>query len=404
MRFTARSHEIAGALVSAGFALYIMLATLLPLRVIAADHIGPTFALSLLALLSIYTLARRLPKLDLALAIAISFFVFSYINLIFFQNWQDDVFDWSGVGALERALKVLNYSLSCFIAGISFPKAFLSRSSGLIIISAGALIIVAYLSISAFVTISWCDLVMEEEYCASHLSVEDGLTLLLFASNSLVKSRLRWLLAFALLYCLFLTGGRSTLVFAALALAAAEVWPVVKARAFVNLPVLLVLVVIVSPIVLTGIDYGTSILFPEGISADKSANERSDQFWRGLGDLEKQILGGPQYIYMNFGTHGAYIHNILSAWQIYGVIPFLIVSYLIIAAVWGSFKFSSPAPERKFVLQCSLYVLFAVLVAKYVGTYMIWFSLGSYIGTRYLSSSDASRREVSFNRRLRNGD
>lgn len=85
-----------------------------------------------------------------------------------------------------------------------------------------------------------------------------------------------------------------------------------------------------------------------GVSNDQSLNERQAMFYSGLVDIyNSPILGKFGGQLQNDSSYwyeerwGAFIHNIFSYYRQFGLIPFLIINYLILYVLFLSFKIKS---------------------------------------------------------------
>lgn len=139
------------------------------------------------------------------------------------------------------------------------------------------------------------------------------------------------------------------------------------------------------------------MLFLRGLEADSSFLERSDALERELKMFPAQAaIGDPGLIVKEYGSIGIYIHNILSAWQFCGSLPFvgLLALLLYLLPRVQSFAKADQSPMATFSTLCFIYAVIGSLVAKYVGFFHLWFALGFWVSLlhRY------NRRPVSTNR------
>ncbi|MHB9798220.1 O-antigen ligase family protein [Pseudomonas sp. MT3] len=73
-------------------------------------------------------------------------------------------------------------------------------------------------------------------------------------------------------------------------------------------------------------------IFTSDYSDDASFLERKLFWTRGLEHISNNpLLGGYDQIVLDFNDHGAYIHNILSYWQVYGILGFLLFLTIFVA-------------------------------------------------------------------------
>lgn len=113
---------------------------------------------------------------------------------------------------------------------------------------------------------------------------------------------------------------------------------------------------------------------------DASYLERSLFFRGGINSiLESPIMGDYLGQVRDYGSQGAYIHNLLSVWQQYGLAAFLsysflcLVSILVVMVNWSSIK---SCPELELLLYLSVTTFVAVLFAKSIAWPMPGLSWG----------------------------
>lgn len=126
-------------------------------------------------------------------------------------------------------------------------------------------------------------------------------------------------------------------------------------------------------------DRMTSIL--TNISDDGSFNDRKLLLNDGVNDISKHWFTGNMFAEIKSqGVTGGYIHNVLSYWQQFGIIPFLSIVLLIIYFLCSDFKLylmlrSSIVVEITFCLSTFIF-LSVILSRSYVNPY-IWLALSS---------------------------
>ena len=116
------------------------------------------------------------------------------------------------------------------------------------------------------------------------------------------------------------------------------------------------------------------------IGADDSVNERKLLFEVGLErTLNKPIMGDYGGVIKEFNNLGSYIHNILSYWQAYGLIPFMLVVYFfLIQAAYISYK----SFKDRFVIKSdiyfniSIYTILLLVISQSYAWHYAWFFLG----------------------------
>lgn len=125
-----------------------------------------------------------------------------------------------------------------------------------------------------------------------------------------------------------------------------------------------------------------------GLGDENSFLLRSEFIWVGLSALPDQILfGDPTFLVSRLGSVGAYMHNILSAWQFWGGFSFiytLVCCLIVLIGLWRRPFLVSDA-VGDFVLIAFLYGFVCVLTGKHVGFDLFWLGLG--MGLARISSS-----------------
>jgi hypothetical protein len=125
------------------------------------------------------------------------------------------------------------------------------------------------------------------------------------------------------------------------------------------------------------------MLLASGVDEDTSAIERSVIFQRSLQDLPDQILfGDPGYVATEFKDLGAYIHNLLSAWQFFGLPVFLMFVFCLWVCLRTAVKTGrrgqlDPVTAMGFIVL--IYTIIGMIIAHNVAHRLLWFSLGFWL-------------------------
>jgi hypothetical protein len=128
------------------------------------------------------------------------------------------------------------------------------------------------------------------------------------------------------------------------------------------------------------------VLFLNGVGSDASFLERIDILTRSGNDLLRQVwVGDPTLIVKNFGFLSAYIHNLLSAWQIYGFPFFLIVIFAYKHAIRFVLRrvVDYNCSVDAFGLLLLFYSILSSVLTKWIGFYLLWFSLGFWLARSF---------------------
>lgn len=125
-------------------------------------------------------------------------------------------------------------------------------------------------------------------------------------------------------------------------------------------------------------DERMQVLFTKDYSSDGSYIERGIQLKYGLQHiLDNPILGGYEKIVIDLGTHGAYIHNILSFWQVYGLLGFILALYFFILFPTTTLLNHDLTKQAKTTLtMLIIYIALQIVFSRsYVYNYS-WFMVG----------------------------
>jgi len=125
------------------------------------------------------------------------------------------------------------------------------------------------------------------------------------------------------------------------------------------------------------------MLMAFGMDEDTSAVGRSEilaRSWKGLGD--QFLFGDPTFMAREFGDLGAFIHNLLSAWQYYGFPAFL----LFVLGLWLSFNNARRADSgwREDAVSSTgfivlIYIIIGMCLSHFVAHRLLWFALGFWL-------------------------
>ena len=123
------------------------------------------------------------------------------------------------------------------------------------------------------------------------------------------------------------------------------------------------------------------MLLSEG--EDGSLNARGDLFIKSLEHLPKSILyGDPTYIAYEAGSMGSYIHNILSMWQFFGLLPFILILVIYARALLimkNRMEKGDLTVMEEFACMILIYSSVSIVLSKSVVFYWMWFSAGYWM-------------------------
>lgn len=141
------------------------------------------------------------------------------------------------------------------------------------------------------------------------------------------------------------------------------------------------------------------MLLADGLSSDESKQARDLFLTEGFSGLGRQALAGdPTYIVEKFGTIGAYSHNLLSAWQFFGFIPFsmLLFSILFSARYIAKNKTDIKDGIDDFGLVLFIFSSVSVATGKAIMFYPFWLSIGFWLYRARKSSLTEKYGPVQF--------
>lgn len=237
----------------------------------------------------------------------------------------------------------------------------------------------------------------------SHLNVAEFAVCLIFISYASVR-QLRVVVFIIGVVVLFLLGGRSSLYFTIFAIGVYEVLSGGRR----SILYFLVLGVALAGLFLLALQLGwldyenkfvQQMLMIDGLDEDASYQERQYISTRSLELLPQQILfGNPTLIVENFGVIGSYLHNILSVWQFFGILPFLATCAILVSCALRMRKAlaSERNPLVTFGALLLIYTIVSVLLSKAFGFRFLWVSIGFWmLKPELLSYRRPARRKSS---------
>lgn len=124
--------------------------------------------------------------------------------------------------------------------------------------------------------------------------------------------------------------------------------------------------------------------FSGDYTSDGSYIGRMIQFETGLSHIaENPIMGGYNSIHRDFNNHGAYMHNILSFWQVYGIFAFVLAGIIFfIAPLKLSLKnireksLPEHAPYARAIILLSFYIALQIAFSRSYAWSYPWFLFG----------------------------
>jgi|GEM_PF-1959100 len=220
----------------------------------------------------------------------------------------------------------------------------------------------------------------------NHLTLEKFVVPILALAYAF-SPRARLLVVLMAFVTLFLMSGRTAFISFLIAVLLMSL----QGRALRNFVMIFVAVVVIGLSVRIGLESGfidtdnravREMVFMDGLEEDNSFAGRRELLLGGLEDLPEQFLfGNYPLTVQRFGEFGNYIHNILSAWQMYGF--FVMVAILTglgicIRRARVALR-ADPSPTTIFGAFMLIYVVIGALLAKSVLWVPMWLMLGFWL-------------------------
>jgi hypothetical protein len=218
---------------------------------------------------------------------------------------------------------------------------------------------------------------------STHLPLGSWGALLVIFSYTIVSRKIKYLALPTSLFIFYSMGGRGSLACFAASVIIYEAIFKNDAKLLIFMATIssaAILYLISSAEIINSSTLLNRMIFSSGLDEDGSLIERVDQFDRGLTLLLDQALyGNTSLIVQEFGTVGAYMHNILSAWQFFGAPVFFIITLLLISISLKLHKnrLQLTTPAQNFCLMLFIYSLTCVLTTKFVFFPLLWISVGA---------------------------
>lgn len=117
-----------------------------------------------------------------------------------------------------------------------------------------------------------------------------------------------------------------------------------------------------------------------GLERDESKIARDNLLQVGLGrTLDSPIKGDYGGVISESGSIGSYIHSILSYWQTFGLIPFIIVVYLLVLQpiyiAYKSYR-NKEKPGSNIAFNLAIYTVLLLAISKSYTWHYAWFIMG----------------------------
>ena len=293
---------------------------------------------------------------------------------------QPDYTDNDGRSVRAFASSTMVANCLWMFAGMGMSPYLIRRSNVLTAILLAACLAVVIPNLGEAMLIAYSDLAESGLEGVNHLMVAEMLLLVSFFAYSVSGPVLRPLAMAVAAFLLFAGGGRSSFYFGLGIMGMLEMFGSGRTGKFT---IAIGAVLVLGAAAYVGVDSGDSLvqhmLFSEGVGGDESYSERGQFLKDGLEMLPEQIaFGNPGLFARMHRTVGAYIHNILSVWQFFGLVPFLLLVALLLRLAFKVRRYvrNIDDPMTRFGILCFAYAFVGILFSKFVGFPFLWFAIG----------------------------
>jgi hypothetical protein len=222
-----------------------------------------------------------------------------------------------------------------------------------------------------------------------HLYISDTVALLLFVIISRAKNiNIKILIIPSGAFLILLSGSRATFVF--FIVSALIVLTIKLLTASIKEKLVFVAVILLSISIISSINIGLAELPAQYLEThrfnlyeilnDESYILRGIFFRTGLRELEEHWFLGRYMSEVIEGRPGTYIHNWLSFWSAFGLVPFLFFIFMIIFVMYRiSILFINDLNStiKEFLFLCSIFMILSICFARAYTYHFIWFILSA---------------------------
>jgi hypothetical protein len=376
----------------AGYALWVILSALLIKQSASGGYL---FLLTVTGLSLAGLLLSKPRGLSWEMRLSIAFFVFSGGALVLQSLLLPDQTDQFGRSAQAFALQTLLLNISWFAVGISLAKADFSARNFWAVAILTALLWLVGRNLADGEVISYQTLEEQGVEGIDHLLLSEMLLLVGYYCYATSSGIVRSAAIFAIAAILFAGGGRATFYIGVTSVLAYDLLTASASRRILMVSAIAGLAAYLVTTGLNGSESLERMLFSSGFTADASYAEREEIANKSYAALAQQMyFGDPALIVQTNGTVGAFIHNLLSAIQFYGAIPFAIACALLLRMAWTALRNARSSnradPSTVFGVISALYACLGILTSKHIGFPFFWIAAGFWA----IRSSQQKPRQV----------
>ena len=224
----------------------------------------------------------------------------------------------------------------------------------------------------------------------NHLSIGSYVVVICFFLFSLLERKKKFFPAIIILVYLFVLDGRGALLATLLTLLFYSVL-LFRSRCLLRFKMIIfVFLVIFISSVLTVAPFLSGDYKYEALN-DSSLNARAYLMIEGMRIVpEAGVLGSVDSYVGHLGVTGAYIHNILSAWQFYGPITFLLLCVSAMRMFILSTHSLINGSKNEFFALIAIYSVISLIMFKSIHLELFWLSLGYWSFTKNRNSTSTT--------------
>lgn len=220
-----------------------------------------------------------------------------------------------------------------------------------------------------------------------HLSLTEPLMLIFFMVLAfLYNTKLKWIAISTILFFMFALGGRVAFFCYILAILIYELLSSNIYKYLIKFLFIAAIGVYFFIMISTNLSDNfqfNKLFLSDGLEGDESFKGRMQFFYDfSDGALSQIVIGNPNFLINRHNDLGTYAHNILSLFQFYGLIPFIVIMYclfFIIKKIYVLKLHKSDDVLIRFGILFFIYTFTSVLLGKAILFSSLWFILGFWL-------------------------
>ena len=309
-----------------------------------------------------------------------------------------DATDSGGLSSLDYTVAMWSFNMLYFFAGAACIHT-RYRKSNIVALILLLLVLVPFLAAPKeliFVQFYELKQILDSDRL-THLGISEWCVFLLIGAFAFSTDRVRPLVIIVTVVCLFGLQGRSSTLFTPFTMLL--FWMLTGGKKaillFAGLAILALVTLTFFPIFDSLLDADERALERMLLDADDgSLQGRQAILENSLQHLPASIpYGDPTYIAIEAGTMGSFIHNLLSMWQFFGLLPFLLIVIILIRGLLvmkTRLRRGNLSVMEEIGCMLLIYSSVSVVFSKSIVFYWLWFAAG-YWSLQY----SGSKRKIS---------